>query len=151
VTEYHQRYDWRRSPISIEVDLYAGAALKELVKGLAGDYRQLYLPDQTSAQDYADRRKRSDVAWSTLKAAFQHHQGFSAEFLQDNSDGATDRINQQLIDWAQDIEWPTVDFTDYSYNGSRRLFAWPSTTEYCCSMTRAFMEDSLWPFTKCIR
>jgi hypothetical protein len=154
VTEYHSKLKHQSVPIIISIEVYTGAELEKLVKELAWSYRQLYLPDAqrselTSDQDYAKYLRESDLAWSALHAAFKHHENFSVEFLQDLSDGAALRINEQLMRWAHEIKWP-------GYESKRPLSdSWLSHTamssQECCEKTRAFMEDGLWPFTKIMR
>ncbi|KAM0272239.1 hypothetical protein ACHAQH_008760 [Verticillium albo-atrum] len=155
VTEYHQKFPGQLRSFYIDVQYYSGAALEELVKELAWSYRQLYLPDSqkpelTSDREYANYQKESDQAWSALQAAFRHHKDFSAELLRDVSDGAADRINHQLLQWAREIKWPSGGST--SATGScTRWASTADTAEECCEKTRAFMEDALWPFTKLIQ
>lgn len=155
VTEYHQKGRNQSSPINIEVEYYSGADLEELVKELAWSYRQLYLPDTQNAElttdrQYAKYQRESDEACSALQSAFQHHGGFSAAFLRDASDGALDRINQQLFQWAREIKWPTGG-NARTLQGSTLATLTASSAEECCKKTRVFMEDGLWPFTKVIR
>jgi hypothetical protein len=89
-------------------------------------------------------RRESDLAWSTLEAAFGHRQELKKEFLTDNAESAYDIITQQLSSWAEDLQWP-----DESQDG-----IWVSTAinaEECCEKTAFFMRDRIWPFTKIIR
>lgn len=152
VTEYHQKKASQQSPITIEVEYLSEDGIDELVKELAWSYRQLYLADAQSAdltsdEDYARYQRESEQAWSALEAAFQHQRGFSAEFLRDMSDGAANRIDQQLIEWARRIDWPSGQTT----RDGRYWLSTAETAEECCEKTKVFMQDALWPFTKIIR
>jgi hypothetical protein len=150
VTEYRQKSAIHTSPITVEVEHLDQAGINDLLKELCWSYRQLFLPDIESdsvpAEDYQRYQRESDVAWSTLEAAFKHKRGFKQEFLRDMSDGATERITEQLIQWTEDLEWPSGDeYTDGVWRSTAQ------TAEECCEKTAEFMLDRLWPFTKLIR
>ena len=126
----------------------SASEIETVLKELVWSYRQLYLPgvesDETSAQDYARYQRESAQAWSALEAAFKHKKEFKQERLRDMSDGALERVTSQLVQWAQEIEWP-----EGGANG-----IWTSTAqtaEECCEKTELFMTDRYWPFTKIIR
>ncbi|KFH46600.1 hypothetical protein ACRE_024930 [Hapsidospora chrysogenum ATCC 11550] len=140
--------DSGEAPITIEAEYLSGAEIKDMIRELLWSYRQLFLPgveaNETSAQDYARYQRESECAWYALHAAFHNKAGFSEEFLRDMSDGASERIAEQLILWAEEIEWPD----------SARPGVWESTAvtaDECCEKTKIFMQDRLWPFTKVIR
>jgi hypothetical protein len=100
--------------------------------------------NETSEQDYNRYMRQSEQAWSALHAAFRHKRQFTQRFAQDMSDGALERITDQLIEWAREIEWPTGGVDGF----------WTSTaqtSEECVAQTKLFMQDKLWPFTKIIR
>ena len=124
--------------------------INELVKELLWNYRKLYLPSvesgEVGAEEYQRYQRESDIAWSTLEAAFKHRPEFRPELLRDMSEGATDRITEKLIRWTEDIEWPGGD--EY-VNGI--WISTAQTAEECCEKTAGFMRDRLWPFTKIIR
>lgn len=88
--------------------------------------------------------RQSEQAWSALHAAFKHKRQFTQRFAQDMSDGALERITDQLIEWSREIEWPTGGADGF----------WTSTAqtaEECVEQTKLFMQDKFWPFTKIIR
>ncbi|KAL9562087.1 hypothetical protein ACKAV7_014010 [Fusarium commune] len=88
--------------------------------------------------------RESELAWSALHAAFKHKRHFTPEFAQDMSDGALERITDQLVEWTGEIEWPTSDVDGF----------WTSTAqtaEECVQHTKLFTQDKFWPFTKIIR
>lgn len=150
VTEYMQRTSRHPAPISVEVERLSQSEIEELIKELVWNYRQMLLPaiesDEVSAEEYERCQRESDLAWSTLEAAFKHRREFKPQLLNDKSTDAGDRIADQLIHWTQDLEWPRGD-------GGENC-AWTSTAqtaEECCEKTSKFMEDRLWPFTKIIR
>ncbi|KAH7133693.1 hypothetical protein EDB81DRAFT_859227 [Dactylonectria macrodidyma] len=148
VTEYRQKKAEHVAPITIEVEYLSASGMKELVKELLWSFRQLYLPgvesDDTSEQDYGRYMRESDQAWSALQSAFQHQRRFTKDFLRDMSEGALERITTQVLQWVEEIEWPS---------GGNNGF-WVSTAqtaEECCEKTKVFMQDKYWPFTKIIR
>jgi hypothetical protein len=128
----------------------SNSEIAELVNELVWNYRKIHLPDMeddsTSPAEYAKCQRQSELAWSTLSAAFSHCSGFNQTMLRDMSEGAQERITSRLIEWSQDLEWPGGN------NNTNGL--WTSvadTAEECCDKTSSFMQDKLWPFTKIIR
>jgi hypothetical protein len=148
VTEYRQKKAEHSDPITIDVEYLSASEIRELIKELLWSYRQLFLPgvesDETSEQDYNRYMRQSEQAWSALHAAFKHKRQFTQRFAQDMSDGALERITDQLIEWAQEIEWPTGG-TDGFWTSTAQ------TAEECVEQTKLFMQDKFWPFTKIIR
>jgi hypothetical protein len=150
VTEYMQMTTQHTAPITVEVERLSQSGIEELVRELVWNYRQMLLPDvesnEVTPEEYERFQRESDLAWSTLDAAFKHRREFKPEFLKDKSAEAGDRIADQLIHWTHDLEWPHGD--------SGENCVWKSTAqtaEECCEKTSQFMEDRLWPFTKIIR
>ncbi|KAM0549484.1 hypothetical protein ACHAPJ_009300 [Fusarium lateritium] len=148
VTEYRQKKAEHTDPITIEVEYLSAPGVRELIKELLWSYRQLFLPgvesSETSEQDYNRYMRESEQAWSALHAAFKHKRQFTQKYAQDMSDGASERITDQLIEWARQTEWP---------RGGADGF-WTSTAqtaEECVEHTKLFMQDKFWPFTKIIR
>jgi hypothetical protein len=148
VTEYRQKKAEHTKPITIDVEYLSASEIEELIKELVWSYRQLFLPgvesDETSEQDYNRYMRQSEQAWSALHAAFKHKRQFTQRFAQDMSDGALERITDQLIQWAQETEWPTGGADGF----------WTSTAqtaEECVEKTKLLMQDKFWPFTKIIR
>ncbi|KAH6623816.1 hypothetical protein F5144DRAFT_584407 [Chaetomium tenue] len=147
VTEYRQKTREHTAPITIEVEHLSAQAIEDVIGELVWNYRQLYLPsivaEGPSGSDYARCQRESDQAWSAMEAAFGHHQAFTEEMLQDMSDGALERVTEQLVAWSRELEWP----------GGADGF-WRSTAENaeeCVEKTSVFMQDRYWPFTKVIR
>lgn len=147
VTEYRQKEERHAAPVTIEAEYLSDAAVQEMVKELLWSYRQLFLPlveTSTSEEDYKEFTRESEKAWSALHSAFGHKPALTKHFLQDMSEGALDRITDQLIEWAREIEWPA---------GAEDGF-WKSTAataDECCELTKTFLQDKNWPFTKIIR
>lgn len=136
----------------MEVEHLSRNEVQELIKELVWNYRKLYLPgverEEISAAEYTKYERESTLAWATLEAAFKHRRDFKPEFLQDQAEGASKRIVDQLIQWTEDLEWPNGD------DESDASGLWKSTAQTaaeCCTKTAAFMKDRLWPFTKIIR
>ena len=148
VTEYRHKTQDQVAPITIEIEYLSDTEIDELIKELVWNYRQLFLPeieeDKVDAKDYMRYQRESEQAWSALEAAFKHQRSFKKELLSDRSDGAVERVTDQLISWTKDIDWP---------EGAQEGI-WKSTanTAYeCCEKTSTFMQDRYWPFTKIIR
>lgn len=117
-----------------------------MVAELLWSYRKLYLDttNYLTPEDYQKVQAESQQAWSALKAAFEHRESFSRELLIDSTEGALERVTQQLVNWAKELEWPE--------DGDSGI--WKSTAENaeeCCEKTSLFMASRLWPFTKIIR
>jgi hypothetical protein len=100
--------------------------------------------DAVPARDYVRIERESEQAWSALEAAFKHQSSFSQNFLNDKSDGAFERITEDLIGWTKELDWPAG-----GSNGIWRSTA--STADECWKKTSIFMNDKFWPFTKIIR
>ncbi|KAH7190559.1 hypothetical protein BKA60DRAFT_626321 [Fusarium oxysporum] len=148
VTEYRQKKAGHTAPITIDVEYLSAPEIRDMIQELLWSYRQLYLPgvesDETSEQDYNRYMRESEQAWSALHAAFKHKRQFTKKFAQDISNGALERITDQLIEWAQEIEWPAGGVDGF----------WTSTAQTadeCVEHTKLFMQDKFWPFTKIIR
>jgi hypothetical protein len=148
VTEYRQKVDDHPEPIMIEVEYLSASEIEDVIKELLWSYRQLYLPgvesNDTSAEDYARYTRESAQAWSALEAAFKHQNQFKEERLRDMSEGALERLTDELILWSREIEWP---------KGGMEGFwkATANTADECNEKTEIFMGDRYWPFTKIIR
>jgi len=148
VTEYRQKTKDHTAPITIEVEYLSSSEIEELIKELLWNYRQLFLPgmekDEVDAKDYLRCQKESAQAWSALQAAFKHQKLFKKEFLSDMSEGALEKVTDQLIQWTRDLDWP-----EGGINGVWKSTA--NTADECCKKTSVFMEDMFWPFTKIVR
>lgn len=124
-----------------------------MVQELLWSYRQLFLPgvesDTTTEADYARYVRESELAWSALEAAFKHRPEFKQEMLQDMSDGALERLQESIVNWTKDMEWPSG-----SGVGEKTPGFWTETAqsaEECSAKTELFAQDRYWPFTKIIR
>ncbi|KAK5999130.1 hypothetical protein PT974_01519 [Cladobotryum mycophilum] len=151
VTEFRQKTEAHTEPITIEVGYLSLPEIEDLVTELLWSFRKAYLP-QDEYDGLGDGPRVSESAesvesaqaWSTLEAAFGHHDGFSDDLLKDNSDRGLIKAENQLIRWCHQIKWPGGDFsgtwTDTARNADER-----------CEKTEIFMSNELWPFTKIIR
>lgn len=147
ITEYRLKASHHTAPFTIEVEYLEDEEIEEVVRELLWDYRQLYLPgaeQELNAEEYKKCCEQSELAWSTLEAAFGDQRGFKKELLRDNSDEAKKRALDSFSQWIQELHWP---------EGGRNGI-WQSTAqdaEECCEKTGQFMENRLWPFTKVVR
>ncbi|UNI13469.1 hypothetical protein JDV02_000212 [Purpureocillium takamizusanense] len=148
VTEYRQKKAEHSAPITVEVDYLSASEIEDLIRELLYSYRQLFLPlvnsSSTSEEDFTRCERESEKAWSTLQAAFKHKTQFTENYARDTSEGAVERISSQLIQWANELEWP-----DNGRDG--RWVTTATTAEECVEQTKRFAQDKYWPFTKIIR
>ena len=146
MTEYRQKTNRHTAPITLEVEYLSQPKINELVRELVWGYRQIYLPDieeRATTEEYKRYEAESDRAWSALEAAFGDKLRLRA-ILQDDTEGALERITDQLIQWSTDLNWPQGG-NDGIWIGAAE------TAEECCDKTAVFMCDKFWPFTKVIR
>lgn len=148
VTEYRQMELGQAQRIKIEVEYLSEMASKEHIKELLWSFRRrILLPDvsegQLGATDHTEDEE-SEQAWLTLSAAFGNEEGFNHNFLCDQSDGAFERITDQLVRWSKNIPWP-LGSTDGKW------ITYAETADECFEHLRPFVRDRLWPFTRIIR
>ncbi|KAI9807921.1 MAG: hypothetical protein M1825_005227 [Sarcosagium campestre] len=150
VTEYRPRTQAQKENFTIEVDFMTQAEIDEQLEDLLSSHRYPYFceHDRNSAEQKAKIEEKSKLAWSSLDAAFGDRADLTESFLQDDADGAFDRILERLKDWSDDIEWPGQG-EEGSSEGTWLSTA--NTAEECQQKTSAFMKDRLWPFTKVVR
>lgn len=148
VTEYKQKEASQTQRIKIEVEYFSELAIKDHIKELLWSFRRIFLPDVAGGSEsmaYAIKyQTESDQAWSSLHTAFGHEKDFNIQFAKDQSDGAFERVLDQLCQWAASIPWPQG-----GADGKWATYA--ETAEECYERTGLFMRDRLWPFTKLIR
>ncbi|CAG7563209.1 unnamed protein product, partial [Fusarium equiseti] len=141
VTKYRQKKHEHPTPITIEVEYLSPSEIRDLIQELLWSYRQLFLPsvesEETSEQDYNRFMRESEQAWSALHAAFKHKRQFTQTFAKDMSDGALERITEQLVQWAGEIEWPTG-------GGEGFWRSTAQTADECVEKTKLFMQDRVY-------
>ncbi len=122
--------------------------IEEQLRELVWSYRNFHLSDLDGNGFTADEQKaletKSNLAWDTLKAAFGSRRELTETYLKDSSDGAEERIQQQLKLWTDSIQWPQ-DFHESGWIGSAETL-----DEYDRKMEQ-FLTGTLWPFIKVIR
>jgi hypothetical protein len=130
--------------IRVEVEYLSGVALEDHVNELLWSFRRAFLPDVAKDSLTAADWKEIKEAWSTLESAFGSEKAFNRKFLSDKSEGAFEKIVDQLIKWTKTIRWPTG-----ASDGKWVTYA--ETAEDFYMKTRLFMQDRIWPFTKIMR
>jgi hypothetical protein len=122
--------------------------IEEQLRELLWSYRCFHISDLDDKGITADEQKRledqSKLAWDTLKAAFGSRRELTESYLRDTSDGAEERIQQQLTSWTNALQWP----------GNSNESGWlgdANSVEECKSKTQQFLTGNLWPFIKVIR
>jgi hypothetical protein len=147
VTEYRQKQPNQKDNILIEVEILSRSEIEDVVTGYLWNYRLFHNADDNNELGQEEFRTcQADAlhSWSVLNTAFGHHNEFSTQFLEDDSAGALERIEEKLITWANEIDWPD-NVKDSVWRSSAK------DSEECLQRTRRFMGDKHWPFTKIIR
>ncbi|KAF3397951.1 Nuclear GTPase SLIP-GC [Penicillium rolfsii] len=152
VTEYRQKDLGQTQRIKIEVEYLSKSASREHIKELLWSYRRRYLPDIPESSSSATESKPDDAKFAVeseqalvaLKAAFGSEEGFNLNFLGDQSEGALERITDQLIQWSANIPWP-------SGNTDGKWTTYAENADECYELTKPFVRGRLWPFARIIR
>ncbi len=122
--------------------------IEEQLFDLLWSYRDFHLSDLgergLTADEQISLQNVSKLAWDTFRAAFGSQEELTEAYLRDSSDGAEERIQQQIRLWASLLEWP----------GNSHQCTWlesaETVEEYHTKMER-FLVGSLSPFIKVIR
>ncbi|KAL8868691.1 MAG: hypothetical protein Q9174_004824, partial [Haloplaca sp. 1 TL-2023] len=149
VTEYHRRSYQHDAPFTIEVEYCNAAEINEQLHELLISYRELYQPGiekelENNEQLYQKIEKKSSVAASTLQSIFPNHPGVTPNRMKDQTEGAFERIFEDLKRLASLLEWPRD-----AVNGR-----WTSTAgnaAECHDKVDMFMKKGLWPLTNVVR
>jgi hypothetical protein len=148
VTEYRLKRREHTSKYTIEIDRMTDREIEEQLRELLWSYRYFHIADLDDKGINADEQRRledrSKLAWDTLQAAFGTRRELTELYLQDNSVGAEERIQQQLRSWTNEFQWPG------GLHGSGWLGS-ANTVEECNMKTQQFLTGNLWPFIKVIR
>jgi hypothetical protein len=139
--------DREASNIVVEAEYLKLEELNDQLKELLYSLRQHYAPDvkaDVSGEELKKRERESQVAEDTLKAAFGNQPDFDVELLKDFSDGSSAKILSTLRAWAGTVKWPSG-----AKEGTWKASV--DTADECRELTKQFMKDRLWPFTKIMR
>ncbi|KAJ5559991.1 hypothetical protein N7513_002390 [Penicillium frequentans] len=142
VTEYKQMKPAQTERIKVEVDFLCGAALEDHINELLWSFRRQFLDAKDSLS--TDDMKECREAGSALQSAFGSERGYNRQFMTDKSEGAFERILDQLIKWTKTIPWPT-GASDGKWVTNAK------TAEEFHTKTSLFMQDRIWPFTRIMR
>ncbi|KAJ6002789.1 hypothetical protein N7451_005336 [Penicillium sp. IBT 35674x] len=142
VTEYRQMKPAQTERIKVEVEFLCGAALEDHINELLWSFRRQFLDAKDSLS--TDDMKECREAGSALQSAFGGERGYNRQFMTDKSEGAFERILDQLIKWTKNIPWPTG-----ASDGKWVTNA--ETVEEFHKKTSLFMQDRIWPFTRIMR
>ena len=121
--------------------------IKEQLRELLWSYRSFHIRDPDDKGMRADEEKmesKAKLAWNTLKAVFGSRRELTETYLKDSSEGAEDRIQQQLKLWTESLQWPG----NSHQNGWLRS---AETREEYKKQMQPFSTGTLWPFMKVIR
>jgi hypothetical protein len=149
VTEYRPKTAKHEAIITMEVEYLSTSERDELIRELAWSFRRKSLlnaeDDSIPESEYAKIEQQSAEAWSSLEAAFSHHEDFNEDLLiYDMSEAGLAVATTQLIQWAHEIVWPASA-------DSGKWTSTADTADECYEKTSVFMQDQFWPFTKIIR
>lgn len=145
VTEFRQKTDSNPLPFKIEMEFCSELDSEDLIRELVWSYRQLYLPDidKASGEEFNKISKESQVAWSSLQAAFGHHRELKS-LCDKKTQGANAEIIEKLLAWKNELEWPAG-------HEDGRWEHFVESADECCDLTSGLMQDKYWPFIKVIR
>ncbi|OBT85494.1 hypothetical protein VE02_07345 [Pseudogymnoascus sp. 03VT05] len=149
VTKYRLRKSNHKAPITIEAEYLSMSEIEDLIKEVLWSCRRIHLldaqDDDISENERANLKRESNQAWSSLEAAFGHHEGFSKGWLtKDMTEEGLAIVTDQITQWAQEIDWPA------GANSGKWTSA-ADTADECCEKISVSMQDQFWPFTKIIR
>jgi hypothetical protein len=148
VTEYRLRKQGQSAKYTIEIDRMTDAEIKEHLGELLWSYRNFHIWDLDekgmTAKEQKHLEKKAKLAWDTLQSAFGSRRGLTEACLKDSSDGAEERIQQQLKLWTDSLQWPG-DSHHSGWLGSAE------TVQEYNRKTQQFLTGGLWPFIKVIR
>ena len=151
VTEYRCRSPHHAAPFTIEAEYSTKEEIDEQLHELLYSYRSLFqeglekdLEGENGADEYRAIERRSVVALSTLQSIFPHRDEVTLENLQDNSQGAFDRIYKQLQELAEQLVWPPG-----AENG--RWVRTATSADDCHDQVSLFTAGGLWPLTNIVR
>ncbi|KAI9698042.1 MAG: hypothetical protein M1836_004395 [Candelina mexicana] len=148
VTEYRLKKSEHTSKYTVEVDCMTDAEIDEQLRELLWSYRQFHLYDLKSNDITVDEQQhladQSNIAWSTLHAAFGHEKYLTESYLQDKSPGAEEKLQEQLVQWTKQLKWPTQARKNGSFGSAK-------TIEECNDQLERFRTGNLWPFVKVVR
>jgi hypothetical protein len=148
VTEYRLRKLGQSAKYTIEIDRMTDDEIEEQLRELLRSYRNFHMWDLDEKGMIGDDQRRlaekSKLAWDTLKSAFGSRRELTETYLKDSSDGAEERIQQQLKSWTDSLQWPG-DSSQSGWLGSAE------TVQEYNRKTKEFLTGTLWPFIKVIR
>lgn len=154
ITEFRQKAPQHTSPFTIEVEYLSESNIEDTLKELLWSYSQFYIPGRQEemrksdsvnhSEEYNRCLQESEVAWSTLEAAFENKQGFKKELFRDTTEDAQRKALSLLKRWARELDWPK--------GGTNGLWTCTAqTAEECREITSRLMSNRIWPFMKVIR
>lgn len=149
VTEFLPKTAKHEAVITMEVEYLSIGEIEELLEELIWSFRRKYLPnaedDAVLESEYAKMERESAEAWSSLEAAFGHHEGFSKDWLtKDMTEEGLAIVTTQIIEWSHELDWPASA-------DSGKWTSTADTADECYEKTSVFTQDRFWPFTKIIR
>ncbi|KAL9621176.1 MAG: hypothetical protein Q9204_008138, partial [Flavoplaca sp. TL-2023a] len=136
-------------PFTIEVEYCNEEEINEQLHELLFSYRELYQPGiekelENNQQLYQEIERKSTVAASTLQSIFPDRPEVTPSQMKDQSEGAFERVLQNLKRLASLIEWPAD-----AKNG--RWTATAASAAECHDKVAYFMKKGLWPLTNVVR
>lgn len=152
MTEYRYSLPNHTAPFTIEAIHCKRDEIPEYLKALLYSYRDFFNlspKDETTQSDTENTEKyrmekASKLALSTLQGIFPNQEESKPEYLEDNTEGAFERILTRLRSLANSLNWPDED--EYGNWSSTAI-----TVADCREKVERFMASGIWPLTELVR
>jgi hypothetical protein len=148
VTEYRRKRDSDNAAYTVEIECMGNPEMEDLLRQSVVDYRRYHLLDQNDSEipnstEVEQLRLKANVAWDTITAAFERHDGCS-EVLFQNAGISTDEITQTVLEWKSQIIWPEGFDT-------RAAVLRAGNVPDCVGRIEESLLAWMWPFVKVVR
>lgn len=131
---------------NVEIECMNSGDIEGLLRQCVVDYRQYHLRDLDHPLANSEEevlKKKAEVAWDTLTAAFGNTPGCSEVRFRDQAI-SIDHIQREVRSWKDGIQWP-VGFNDPG------VLIHSAVPEDCVSRIDTFLSGRIWPFVKVVR
>lgn len=144
VTEYRKKRETDVATYTAEIECTSNDEIEDLLRQSVVDYRRYHLldPEIIDGPEEERLRRKAQVAWNTLEAAFKDQR--PSEALFQNPDVDIDFLHQTVLGWKNEIAWPA------SFNTQRTVITTANDKD-CSNQISQFLSAGLWPFVKVVR
>ncbi|KFX86752.1 hypothetical protein V490_08886 [Pseudogymnoascus sp. VKM F-3557] len=108
ITEYRKKRLSDPNTYNVEIECMNDGEIEGLLRQCVVDYRQHHLPDldfPLTSSEAELLKKKAEIAWDTLTAAFGNTPGCTEERFRDQAI-STDYIQREVHTWKNGIRWP---------------------------------------------